>query len=1637
MNEIINSLKQSGPAEPTAKAVGAPGKGKTAEKAAAPMASAEEQVSEPVAQDSEGVAFKDVTFEFKQEKRYTINKKTGEFFVSRGNVVLKNGQRYAFAGKNYPLTRLAKEIGKRLDEITDEEFLKAAKHRIWDEEITEKLSAIAKKIAFPTAPPTRSEAPTPETAAAILPSIPPRQVVDLGAEKDKGTAVATKSPLTAAAKPPVVSRTVEAGAGKEAKVEPLKEMSLESLLKGVQEITSWIKSNKNQDALLIQERDRLINERGGISPTEKEATVRILAINTKLAGIKTNLNSLLEKRREVYDNLKYIDQEITARRSAIQTELDSVNKKLDPLLSKTPSESTVDEQAEASELTPRSKDLQNVLIALKEVEVGIKVALPPREQKQPSAAIAAGEPIQTAPVALRESVTTPQLDERERNKLEAQLAIKRKEINLLQLTMELKQRDIIGTNNKFNAEPSGKTKTQLGQTLKTLREEYKQCDKRLAKLEGEADGLTKDLADSTPLTAGEPVPPVAPRTGYAAPTERGPVAPHTETRLKENIGRLKLNISQLEAEINNFTQSLTDPNLTSDNKTAVSGSIAKYTESLDDFKKMLSASEQELANLRLAQGVSPVAPAAKIEGTPIRPTTVPTFPPQPLEGSTEGVEKGKTKFLDRIKTASETITGIENTFNSIMSAIKDRPISEDTNEILENLENILTTACKNRDAYKNFSAANTIGGLLQAAELLEKSAATLTEILNNFKTAARVGEPAAGKTAAAGDETGPAVKRMWVEPPSAKAPGIGTAEPVGGKAVKTELATAGKGEGPPPGKVGSTQDAEKKQKQKELELLRSTYLKAKAHYESFQGVVGFFKKMLQGSEMGGAQSKMETAKTDYENKLTEYKASYLSQALNEKLQNIEATRVAEYNEQQQRFLTKAHEGFKKLGWWRLGISASFVVGGAFLGGGDIKTWLDIGRKGFASTGSSVGLFGLLQTGIQFLRERGGALREVETEKLKDMKTKEIGGRLAALELEAASRGLNISQDSRYVILLEEWGKRINERLRSTLDQKIIAADEALEKARGKERLTRRAYDFISAFTATALGAALGTGLIFNAVSLAMEAPQIANELATNKELAGTMQKLAKEARRLALERANSIQSLGSDAENTMQKLGVPANQAQETAAKIREAAQETANRSHAKGIQKLHQAHTPLTEQGLQNIEQATQEDAKTAGREALKQAIAETEEAARKAASAAGGEAAGAGGAGIGGEVALEAAAETAFRALMPDAQMRQIHDLISSAAKNSEATTAALTDIAQERFANKEFKTLDAAFIDTKSDYTKIANAVLKDHTTLADLANRLAGAGNKGLSLAEFEQLRNLSSWHGTPMGEAAKKLLLFVEDPKHNVLATSAIHEIEIGEPEGAKTLFDAFNQAEHEHNVSDATKINTDFAHFLEKYGVDAINANDSINQEIVNAAKKIAHSGEYLWHSADGAIISQEHETLKVGVDDELSSEEMDKTPPTEQKPVAQADTAATAPEAKPPAADQTTTLKKGGTPAPKPLEASMDTKVGVIDAPAMHKILEQVHSLKDLNSNVFSNIISAIQKNPVLFLNDKIPELKNFYTFQIGSRGIFMQALENEESEKNIKAIFEALLQTTKKPLVLLGKTFEHGKIEWQPKKS
>ncbi|MBI2483795.1 hypothetical protein HYV71_01250, partial [Candidatus Uhrbacteria bacterium] len=86
-------------------------------------------------------------------------------------------------------------------------------------------------------------------------------------------------------------------------------------------------------------------------------------------------------------------------------------------------------------------------------------------------------------------------------------------------------------------------------------------------------------------------------------------------------------------------------------------------------------------------------------------------------------------------------------------------------------------------------------------------------------------------------------------------------------------AMTGEGEPPPEPMM-----RDRKSAQLELEKLRAAYLKAKRHYETFRGAIGFITtQMFQKKRMADAESKLTEAKSQYETKLQEYKAAHISQ----------------------------------------------------------------------------------------------------------------------------------------------------------------------------------------------------------------------------------------------------------------------------------------------------------------------------------------------------------------------------------------------------------------------------------------------------------------------------------------------------------------------------------------------------------------------------------------------------------------------------------------------------------------------------------------------------------------------------------------------------------------------------------------
>lgn len=672
-------------------------------------------------------------------------------------------------------------------------------------------------------------------------------------------------------------------------------------------------------------------------------------------------------------------------------------------------------------------------------------------------------------------------------------------------------------------------------------------------------------------------------------------------------------------------------------------------------------------------------------------------------------------------------------------------------------------------------------------------------------------------------------------------------------------------------KKGEREEREKERAEvnKKLEDLKEKYDAKRKEYDKFFGAVNLFQRVFNKDQLQERKAQLDAAKKAYEDTLKEYKGLFLESRLQEYINDVNNIIAERHKDREAKSYLNIYAHWKKTGLARLGISGALLGAGLFFGAGAEAQTIMSARNLLSGASAGFGLFGLMLWGKDALRKNFGLLKNLKAADIEKLPEEKLLQYIAAREVYAEQKNIDIQTDGTYLALLERFQRMQGAHFNDLVDDKLAEVD---KKIAGMKR-AELATNMLLAFSSTAIGVATGLGWVSQALHGSHEAAVAIKAL---QEKTALLQKASEAARGVSV--AEAAQNAGTAATeavtNNLQGTGYDAKQIIDAKNSAIDAATKAAK-------EKLHTLMTEVTEKiskgqiGKENIDQAlsdAQKAAEQAGQEAADRSIhaaqqaAEAQKAAREAAEAAeqaAREAALAAGKGAG--AATQDAADAGFRAMPKFDQAKKIYDSILDATQQPGATDDALKKIAQERLSNKEFKNLAEALADTKADY---AESVTKKFggDWLKTLTNTVQATDK--LSLEQYENLRNMASWHDTPLGQAAHKLLLYVENPDHHVLQTSHIEQIEITKD---KPLFEAFSEAEHKLGITDAATIDKNFATLLEHYGVDAINEKGAINADILKAAKdNIKHVGETLWYSKDGDVIASQEIDM---MDDEFESQ--------------------------------------------------------------------------------------------------------------------------------------------------------------------
>lgn len=821
--------------------------------------------------------------------------------------------------------------------------------------------------------------------------------------------------------------------------------------------------------------------------------------------------------------------------------------------------------------------------------------------------------------------------------------------------------------------------------------------------------------------------------------------------------------------------------------------------------------------------------------------------------------------------------------------------------------------------------------------------------------------------------------------------------------------------------------------QKELETLRAAYIKAKANYDQFFGAVRFLAASIFKNKT--LEAKLLEAKEKYDQKLSEYRIAYITDEIEKMQDETDSIVQSERGARENNAFLNIQDYWKKTGIVRGVASLTLLGAGTYFA----VTEANVARRGLGGGAAGFGFYDIWNAGVQFWRENLGKLRELSPEKIAKMKSlEEVGKYLAAFEIDAATKrpsagkkdseelaaarkGIDLKDDIRYIKLLERWAELKQEQsehtadaLEDTLDEWGEDTDKKIrEKARKSEKTKRKVLAGAGIIASTVVGAALGTGMLQAALGLGQEAYEKTKEGVRQVKAIEDLQKISKAAHTAV---GATVEAAGKTAQSGLADSGLSTDKINAVAEQAKAAAKKAAEEAWKKSTVDVESTVKAVEEAG----KQAAQEIIDTAKKEAAEAA----EQAAREAAEAA--KAAGEGA----GETAAQAS-DTAFEGLPKADQMKEIHRLAMAAQTNPEISDATLQDIAKERLANKEFKfpkkmpfaeQLEKATAATKAEYL---THVTKIHAEeLSTLASTIGTQGK--LTLEQFENLRNLASWHDTAVGEAAHKLLVYVENPDNNVFKTSGIEQIEITKD---KPLFEAFSEAEHKLGVTNAAEVDKNFANFLEHYGVDAVNAKGKVNADVLAAAKKaIKHIGETLWYSPDGVIASQEAEMMS----DELEPEPEQPAAQVQDKQAPQEKPAPKAKEKIPVAREPL------GPPVDQAPHASAAAKVAKI-VPDAATAAADIHGLagegdiKGLpkgwewiaSAESIKNLpVEQIQSSPEIFYKHIIKPLIGSYpglgTELFNQESIAKLIRDPQHGKENISQLYNAFIADEKSPIKL-----------------
>ena len=665
---------------------------------------------------------------------------------------------------------------------------------------------------------------------------------------------------------------------------------------------------------------------------------------------------------------------------------------------------------------------------------------------------------------------------------------------------------------------------------------------------------------------------------------------------------------------------------------------------------------------------------------------------------------------------------------------------------------------------------------------------------------------------------------------------------------------------------------EKKDDNLELQKLKIAYEKAKKEYNAFFGAVKFFKSFTKKGKKDNtkATENLQTAKENYETKLADYTEKYIEETLRDRIDAINASVEDRQDKREKNIFYNITKHYKKTGLQRLALGAGLLGLSALIGfdtsvSQNIASWI---RRPLSGVAAGFGVYSLLTGAIRLGREKAGILRDLKQEKIDAMEGKELILFLAARELDAQQRNTDIKTDGVYIALLERLQTLQADAIEGSLEKKLEEVDKKRKWMGGMSKAETGLLLTVSAVVT----AVTGTGLIFQAGD---EIKKAAKAIAEHSASVNTARSKIAYARELIAGAHTAAEESAKSAAQT----------AHLTADQTKDLIKNATSTAEAKVKELWHAAYDhgePLDGVKTEGIPDSAAAAAQKTIDEAIK---------------------------------AAQQLKDAPIKAVSMSELARQLVD--APDANNDPALQEALDKIVEHKIVNKE----SASIISVAKEYARIWN---EHHKSIQELASTITTNNGKlpdgyKISLTEFETLRDIASWHGTPLGDAANKVWHLIDKP---ILDASNIHQIDItpgtttGQPH---TLYEAFTAAEHQMGVKGGAQINKDYLTFLNEH----LPKNKQFDFDHLKEAKRIVHQGEHLWVSGNDIVLSQDHELL-ANADTDLGPDEA--TPQTHaethaEKPDKPAHTAEHPPKHDAPAAkavaQHAPASKPEGTPAP------------------------------------------------------------------------------------------------------------------------